>query len=117
MRSNDPYDVSCVNVADHRQLHRFVLVFGQEPSDAGPGGDGFDMDVGVEFCPILDPAVQFVVSDFAEVFFPDSDCQDRRMTQSRLVYCVFDDRLVRVPLARRRRSSRAPKPARCEVSE
>ena len=52
------------------------------------------MDVGVKLCPSLDPAVQFVVGSFAEVFFPDSYCEDRRITQSRLVHCVFDDRLI-----------------------
>ena len=35
-----------------------------------------DMDVGVTLRPLLDPAVQFVVSAFAEAFFPDIDRED-----------------------------------------
>jgi hypothetical protein len=94
VRSDDLYDVRRIVAADHRQLHRFVLVFGQEAGDATAGGHGIDTDVRVEPRRLLDPTVQFVVGDFAEVLLPHTDRENRRISQSCLVQCVLDDRFV-----------------------
>src|SRR5690348_17947319 len=82
VRADDACDIAGFCAADHRKLHRQVLVAGQECSRAVWGAHGVDTNVRVLLLPLFDTAIRFIVRHFAEVLFPDADRKSTRLNSS-----------------------------------